>query len=85
MPMAAAIAIDPISVTTKPNADGFGRKAERHGQHKAGIGADHINVAMGEIDQPQDAVNHRVAERDERVDRSDGQAVDQLLNKSVHN
>jgi hypothetical protein len=37
-----------------------------------------------EVNQAQDAVDHRVSERDERVDRADGQAVDELLNEGVH-
>jgi hypothetical protein len=32
-----------------------------------------------EIDEAQDAVNHRVTERDERVDGPEGDAVEELL------
>ena len=40
---------------------------------------DHEHVRVREIDEAQDTVDHRVAERDERVDGAEGEAVDQLL------
>jgi hypothetical protein len=43
--------------------------------------ADHHHFAVGEIDQPEDAVDHRVAERDQRVDAALDEAVDDLLEK----
>jgi hypothetical protein len=36
-----------------------------------------------EIDEPQDSVNHGVAEGDQRVNRAERQAVDQLLDELV--
>jgi hypothetical protein len=39
---------------------------------------------VGEIDELQDPVDHCVAEGDERVDASDGEAVSQLLEKLFH-
>ena len=36
---------------------------------------DHEHVAVGEVDQLDDAVDERVADRDERPDRSVGDAV----------
>jgi hypothetical protein len=36
---------------------------------------------MGEVDQLDDPVDHRVAEGDERVDRSDRQRVERLLDR----
>jgi hypothetical protein len=44
-------------------------------------GADHEHVRMREVDEAQDAVDHRVAERDERIDGPEGQAVQELLEK----
>jgi hypothetical protein len=38
---------------------------------------------MGEIDEPQDAIDHRVADRDERVNRAEREAVDELLEKPI--
>ena len=38
--------------------------------------ADHEHVAVGEVDQLDDPVDHRVAEGDEGVDRADRQRVD---------
>ena len=41
--------------------------------------ADHEHVAVGEVDQLDDAVDERVAERDQRPDRAVGEAVDEVL------
>ena len=40
--------------------------------------ADHEDVAVGEVDELDDPVDHRVAEGDEGVDRADRQGVDEL-------
>ena len=45
----------------------------------AGERAEHEDVAVREIDEPQHAIHHRVAERDQRVDRAQRKAVDDLL------
>ena len=42
-------------------------------------GADHEDVAMGEVDHADDAVDHRVADGDQAVDGAQRHAVDQLL------
>ncbi|MOA25983.1 hypothetical protein D3C78_1467450 [compost metagenome] len=39
---------------------------------------------MGEVDHADDAVNHRIADSDEAVDRSKSQPVDELLDKILH-
>ena len=39
---------------------------------------------MRKVDQADDPVHHRVAESDERVYGAQGEAVDQLLEESVH-
>ena len=44
-------------------ADGDGRD-QRH------EGADHEDVAMGEVDHADDPVDHRIADRDQPVDRA---------------
>ena len=46
--------------------------------------AEHEDVAVREIDEAQDAIDHRVAQRDERVDRALRQPVDELLEKFDH-
>ena len=46
--------------------------------------AEHVHVAVGKIDQPQDAIDHRVAQRDERVRAALGDTVDDLLEKCCH-
>ena len=49
-------------------AEDVGQDEDRH------EGADHEDVAVGEVDELDDAVDHRVAEGDEGVDRADRQA-----------
>ncbi len=46
--------------------------------------ADHEDVAMGEIDHADDAIDHGVADGDQAVDRAEHDAVDQLLGEIVH-
>ncbi len=61
--------------------------AERDQHQKGderGEGADHEHVAMGEIDHADDAVDHRVADGDQAVDRSERDAVDELLDEIFH-
>src|SRR5579885_2062485 len=50
------------------------RAVEGRGQEITGEGARHRDVAVGEIDEAQDAVDHGVAERDQRVDAADREA-----------
>ena len=44
----------------------------------------HEDVAMGEVDHADDAVDHRVADGDQAVDRAERDAVDELLEKIFH-
>ena len=46
--------------------------------------ADHHDFAVREVDEPEDAVDHGVAQRDQRVDAAQHQAVDDLLQENVH-
>ena len=45
--------------------------------------ADHHDFAVREVDELDDAVDHRVAERDDGVDAAERQAVDHLLQEDV--
>ena len=45
--------------------------------------ADHVDLAVREVQQLEDPVDHRVAERDQRVDAPERQPVDELLNEEV--
>ena len=45
---------------------------------------DHEDVAVREVEELQDAVDERVAERDQRVDAAERQAVDGELDERVH-
>jgi hypothetical protein len=45
--------------------------------------ADHVDLAVGEVDQLDDAINERVAQRDEREQGAIRQAEDQHLNQNL--
>ena len=47
-------------------------------------GSDHEDLAVGEVDQLDDPVDHGVADGDQGVQRSQGQPVDELLGEDVH-
>src|SRR5262249_12856652 len=47
-------------------------------------GAGHEDLAVGEVDELDDAIDHRVADGDQPVHGSQEQAVDQLLRQFVH-
>ena len=66
--------------------DGERRRAAAEPEHErteveAREGTEHEHIAVGEIDETQNPVHHRVAQRDERIDAALGQTVDQLLEK----
>ncbi len=46
--------------------------------------AEHHHFAVREVDELDDAVDHRIAERDHGIDRPQRQAVDHLLDENVH-
>ncbi|BAM90736.1 hypothetical protein S58_47570 [Bradyrhizobium oligotrophicum S58] len=39
---------------------------------------------MGEIDHADDAIDHRITDGDQAVDRAQDEAVDELLRKIIH-
>ncbi len=59
------------------------RAAERGEDAEADVGADHVDVAVREVEQLQDPVDHRVAEGDEGVDAAEREAVDEELDELV--
>jgi hypothetical protein len=66
-----------------------GRKAEpgreqRLDHRNRGERAHHHQLAVGEVDEPDDAVDHGVAERDQRIHAAQRDAVDQLLQQDIH-
>jgi hypothetical protein len=54
------------------------------GQKKTEKSADHEQIAMSEIDHRQNAVDHGVAQRDQRVDTAKLQGVEGLLEYIDH-
>src|SRR3954453_7889 len=67
--MPPTVGISPAAGATP----GGGGPAERAPDRDRQDGADHEALAVGEVDQLDDAVDERVAERDERPDRPVGQ------------
>jgi hypothetical protein len=64
-------------VSTATMADHSGRSNRQHGE--GAERADHQDVAVGEVDQAHDAVDHGEADRDQGVERAEHQPVEQLL------
>ena len=54
------------------------------GNQKTEKSADHEQIAMGEVDHRQNAVDHRVAQGDQRVDTAQLQRVKRLLENIDH-
>ena len=46
---------------------------------EADVGAHHVDITVSEVDELDDAVDHRIAERDQRVDAAERYAIDELL------
>ncbi len=55
----------------------------KYSVQSSGEGAVHEDFGVGEVDQLQDAVDHRVAEGDERVDRAVGETGDGELEEVI--
>src|SRR4030095_8523354 len=53
-------------------------------QEVSGKSAEHEHVTVGEVDEAQDSINHRVPKGDQRVNGTQRQAVDELLQKPIH-
>ena len=83
-PITAQIAIAPIVTTIAPRIDGFASMFMRVREVIAGERAEHVDVAVREVDEPQHPVHHRVAERDQRIDGAEREAVDELLEEGIH-
>ena len=61
---------------------GAGGEDEVDGERAEAAG--HEDLAVGEVDELDDAVDHRVADGDEPVHRAEEQPVGQLLRQFVH-
>ena len=51
----------------------------------ADVGTDHVDVAVGEVDELDDAVDHGVAQGHQRINAAQRHAVDQLLKENFQN
>ena len=56
---------------------------QQAGRGERGERADHHHLAVGEVDEAEHAVDHGVAERDQRVDAAEHQAVENLLQQDL--
>ena len=45
---------------------------------------DHEHIAVRKVDELEHAVHHRVSDSDQRIDRPERQAVDELLEEFLH-
>ncbi|MND78935.1 hypothetical protein D3C80_706560 [compost metagenome] len=59
----------------------------QHGQPGDGderhVGANHVHLAVGEVDHSNDAVDHRIADGDQGIRAANGQAINQLLEEVI--
>src|SRR5262249_3808903 len=58
--------------------------AEQRREAETDEGACSEQLAVREVDEPQDAINHRVAECDQRIDGAYRQCIDELLESERH-
>ena len=56
---------------------------ESHGHAQADIGSHHEDVAMGEIEQHEDAVYHGIAQRNEGIKTPPLKGIDEVLHEEV--
>ena len=84
MPMAAAMAIAPDRDDDGAENGGIGVQIERVREVIPGESAQHVDVAVREIDEPEHSVHHRVPERDECVNGAERKAVNELLEEGIH-
>ena len=64
--------------------DRVGRASEELERAEPDERAHHEDVAVGEVQELEDPVDERVAERDERVDAAEREAVERQLGERVH-
>ena len=62
----------------RPRRQTHAVQQDRHGEIQR-IAADHDEVAVCKVDKSDDTVNHRVAQRHERIDAAEAEPDDQLL------
>jgi len=58
-----------------------GQCRQPRGHAEADIGADHENITVGEIEQHQDTVDHRIPQGDQGIKTAPLQCIDQILEK----
>ena len=91
---ARGVAQGPVGDAVHQDADGAGREDGHHHGHPPGqeecrgavkdeIGPQHENVAVGEVDQPQYPVHHRVPDGDEAIQGTQCQGIEEVLEKHV--
>ena len=73
-----------ISQPGRTSAAAGGQGHQQGGDAEADVGADHEDIAVGEVEQHQDRVDHGVAQGDQGVEAAPLQGVDHVLEKIGH-
>src|SRR5262249_4016897 len=60
------------------------RAAEPLDHEETDVRPDHVQVAVREVEQLQDPVHHREAQRHQRIERARGESVHQFLEEEAH-
>ena len=76
---APTIAAANINAITTAIGSWIGRAAKCRESEVADVRADHEHLAMGEVQELQDPVHHRVADGDQSVDAPEREAGDELI------
>ncbi len=65
-----------------------GRIPDQAGYNRGGVvadeGPDHEDIAVGKIDKAQDAIDHRIAERNQGINTAERDTVYDLLQQFTH-
>ena len=86
--MAQGLVCQPLHQHTQKGCHHHGNQQRRyngqpgngHGK-KADIGANHVNITMGEVYQLDNAINHSIAQRNQCINAAQGDTIYQLLDK----
>ncbi|MNP33780.1 hypothetical protein D3C76_1270410 [compost metagenome] len=67
--------------------EGFNTEVGQQSQtDRREVSGDHVNLAVGEVNHADDAIDHCVADGDQTIDSPEGQPIDHLLQENtIHN
>jgi hypothetical protein len=55
------------------------QRGDQRDEDESQVSADHVNFAVGEVDQLEHPVDERIPQRNERIAATDGDAVEEVL------